>query len=92
MAKDTNEEILHTLADINEAIGTNFEKVWAEFTNVNRRLDGIDQRFIEVDQRLTGIDQQLAHVIERLNRIEEVILQEHARRIEALERQISATR
>ncbi len=77
MTKDTNEEILHTLADMNEAIGNNFEKVWAEFASVNGRFDRVDQ--------------QLTHVIERLNRIEEVILQEHARRIEALERKIGAT-
>ena len=77
MPKESNEEILHTLADMNEAIGNNFEKVWAEFASVNGRFDRVDQ--------------QLTHAIERLNRIENIVLQDHARRIEALERKIGAT-
>lgn len=76
MAKE-HEEILHTLADMNEAIGANFEKVWTEFADIRGRLDRNDQ--------------QLAHIIDRLNRIEQIILQEHARRIEALERKVGLT-
>ena len=58
MPKESNEEILHTLADMNEAIGGRFDRV----------------------------DEQLADMQTQLNRIETIILQEHARRIEALER------
>ena len=58
MPKESNEEILHTLADMNEAIGGRFDRV----------------------------DEQLVDMQTQLNRIETIILQEHARRIEALER------
>ena len=58
MPKESNEEILHTLADMNEAIGGRFDRV----------------------------DEQLVDMQTQLNQIETIILQEHARRIEALER------
>ena len=63
MPKESNEEVLHTLADMNEAIGG---------------------RFDQVDEKLVDMQAQL-------NRIENIVLQDHARRIEALERKVSLT-
>ena len=78
---NNNEAILSTLADMNEAIGARFDRVDERFAEVDRRFDKVDQRF-------NSVDQELAHILERLNRIEDHILQEHARRLEALERKV----
>lgn len=74
MAKE-HEEILHTLTDMNEAIGSRFDEMGQEIAEFRG----------DMEQRLT-------HILERLNRIEDIILRDHARRIEALERQTGATR
>ena len=64
-------KVVEALADMNEAIGA--------------RFDRIDQRLTEHDARFDRVDQDLTHILERLNRIEDLILQDHARRLEALE-------
>ena len=72
MSEENNHnKIIETLADMNEAIGARFDRV--------------DGRFDRMDQRLDRVDQNLTHILERLNRIEDIILQEHARRLEMLE-------
>lgn len=68
---NNNEEILSTLADMNEAIGNRFDKMGQEIAEFRG----------DMEQRLT-------HILQRLNRIEDLILQEHARRLEALERKV----
>lgn len=59
---NNHDEIISTLADLNEAIGNRFDKM--------------------------GMEQRLTHILQRLNRIEDMILREHARRLEELERKV----
>lgn len=81
--KNTKEdEILESLSGLTEAVGSRFDK--------------IDDRFGKLDQNVFELrgdmDSQFVGVREQLDRIEHSILEEHARRIEALERKIGITR
>ena len=65
------------------------EDVYDALTNltgaVGDRFDSVDGRFDAVDHRLTDMDQ-------KLDRIEAIILKDHERRLEQLERKIGITR
>lgn len=76
MAEELNRdnEILETLAGFTGAVGSRFDK--------------IDGRFDKIDEKLVEHDQQLSEIRQQLDRIEHSILEEHSRRIEALERKV----
>ncbi len=83
--KPTKEdEILDTLNGLVGAVGSRFDKVDAGFEKVDVRFDKIDEKLADHDMELSEIRQQL-------DRIENSILAEHARRIEALERKVGLT-
>ena len=65
------DDILETLADMNEAIGNRFDK--------------IDRNIMETR---SDADSQFSEIRNQLDRIEHSILEEHARRIEVLERKV----
>lgn len=88
MAKDINEEVIHTLADMNEAIGNRFDQVGEQIGEVRGDLNRLEN---SVRNQFTEVNGQLTEVRSQLDRIEHIILEDHARRIDALERQISAT-
>ena len=71
MSKDNDNDILSALADINEAIGTRFDRV--------------DQQVTELR---ADIDQQFSNVHNQLDRIEHTILEQHAGRLEVIERKL----
>ena len=72
------DEILDTLTGLTEVVGSGFDKV-------NTHLEKIDT---EVAELRTDMNDQLHEVNAHLDRIEHSILEEHARRIEALERKV----
>ena len=52
---------------------------------VGSRFDKVDERFDKVDERLNSMDQ-------KLDRIESIILKDHERRLEQLERKAGIAR
>ncbi len=80
MPKDNTkeDEILDTLSGLTEAVGSGFDKV----NNHLEKLDG------EVAELRSDMNNQFREVNAHLDRIEHSILEEHARRIEALERKV----
>jgi len=68
------DDILNALADINEAVG--------------KRFDRLDEQFTEHRGRFDTVDHQLLEIRGQLERIEEIILKDHAKRIEILERKL----
>lgn len=70
-------------------MANNNEKVLSTLADMN---EAIGNRFDEIGQEIAefrgDMEQRLTHILQRLNRIEDLILQEHARRLEALERKV----
>ena len=74
MIPKKEDEILETLTGLTEAVGSRFDRV--------------DARFDTVDKKLVEHNQQLGEIRQQLDRIEHSILEEHARRITALEQKV----
>ncbi|MBU2578994.1 hypothetical protein KKA09_02660 [Patescibacteria group bacterium] len=64
------------------------KKMDSGFKQVDKRFEQIDKRFKQVDKRFEQVDKQLKEINVRLDRIENVILKQHAQRIEFLEEKI----
>ncbi len=76
-----DDEILETLTGLTDAVGSRFDKIDGRFDKMEKR-----------DAEFRGdTDQQFSEIRGQLDRIEHSILEEHARRIEALERKIGIT-
>ncbi|MEK9173127.1 MAG: hypothetical protein AAB594_00955 [Patescibacteria group bacterium] len=69
-----DDDVLHALSDLSEAIGVRFDKVDAS-------LHGTYDRFEKIDRQLLEMRGQL-------DRIETIVLHDHERRIESLEKQV----
>lgn len=78
MAKE-NEEILHTLADMNQAIGAGFDRVDGRVIEIGQRIDRME----------SNVTNQFADVNRRLDRIENILLEDLQRRVEVLEQKVS---
>ena len=79
--KNKEDEILDTLTGLTEAVGSRFDKIDRRFDKVDGELHVVNTRLDEVNGRLDTMNTQL-------ERIEHSILEEHSRRIEALERKV----
>ena len=73
-----NDKVLSALADLHEAVGTGFE--------------GVHIKFAEVGDRFEKVDRQLLEIRGQLDRIETIILKDHERRLEALEKSGASSR
>ncbi len=82
------DEILDTLTGLTEAVGSGFDKMNSRLDRVDETLTHHDQQLSHIDGRLGAIDNRLDIMQSQLERIEHSILEEHARRIEALERKV----
>ena len=75
---ENNNEVLNTLADMNEAIGNKFDQAAEQTAEVRGDLNRFEN----------SVKNQFAEVRSQLDRIENSILEDHARRIEVIERKI----
>jgi chromosome segregation ATPase len=57
--------------DTAQQIQTLREEMTSQFSRVDQRLGGMDQRLDRVDQRLGGMDQRLDRVDQRLDRVDQ---------------------
>lgn len=76
--KSENDEVLLALADLSGAVGRGFDKVHHELSDVTDRFDKVDRQLFEIRGRLDSI--------------ETIILRDHSRRIEALERRVGSAK
>jgi len=71
---NNSDRVLSALGDLSEAVGGGFEKMHKEFSEVGDRFEKVDKQLLEIRGQL--------------DRIETMILRDHARRLEALERKV----
>ena len=87
-----NDDVIRALADLSGAVGAGFQKVYGEFAEVGDHLSKVDREFLKMDSRFENVDHELQEIRGQLDRIETMILKDHERRLEAVEKKIGLPR
>ena len=82
MSEKNEKEILETLVGLTGAVGSRFDKI-------DGHLEKLDLGVVELHG---DMDRQFADMRSQLDRVEHLILEEHARRLEALERSVGISK
>lgn len=87
--QNKEEEILQALGGLTEAVGSRFDKVDDNLGEIRKDATALRG---DMNDQFRGVYRDLEQMKDQLDRIESSILNEHAKRLEALERKVGLAR